>query len=55
MMKYNKTVMEMRNISYVEKPNAIKRFILAGFPVDDIIIRRIDSCHYDMVAIKEGI
>lgn len=55
MMKYNKTVMEMRNISYVEKPNAIRRFILAGFSVDDIIIRRIDASHYNMIASKEGI
>ena len=52
MRKENKTVMEMRNVSYVERPHAILKFIQAGFSVDDIIIRRIDTSHYDMVAIK---
>ena len=52
MRKENKTVMEMRNVSYVERPHAILKFIQAGFSVDDIIIRRIDTSHYDMVASK---
>lgn len=52
MMKYNKTVMEMRNVSYVERPHAIRKFILAGFSVDDIIITRIDASHYSMIASK---
>ena len=52
MRKENKTVMEIHNVSYVEKPNAIRKFILSGFSIDDIIITRIDPCHYNIVAIK---
>ena len=55
MRKENKTVMEMRNVSYVERPHAILKFIQAGFSVDDIQIIRIDACNYNMIAIKEVI
>lgn len=52
MRKESKTVMEMRNVSYVERPHAILKFIKAGFSIDDIIITRIDASHYDVVASK---
>ena len=55
MMKYNRTIMEMRNVHYTDRPNAIRKFINAGFSVNDIKIIRIDACNYDMMAIKEGI
>lgn len=45
--------MEKRNVAYVDKPNAILSFLHAGFSIDNIIITKIDYCHYDMVAIKE--
>lgn len=48
----NKTIMEMRNVSYTERPHAILAFKKAGFRVEDIKITRIDSSHYDMVAIR---
>lgn len=46
------TRMEMNNVSYVEKPNAIRKFLMNGFCVEDIVVIRIDATHYDMVAIK---
>ena len=52
MMKFNRTIMEMRNVHYTDRPNAIRKFINAGFSVDDIQVIRIDSCHYDMIAIR---
>ena len=47
-----KTVMEMKNVSYIEKPYAILKFKREGFSLDDIQITRIDSSHYNMTAIK---
>ena len=55
MMKFNKTIMEIRNVHYTDRPNAIRKFINAGFSVDDIQVIRIDGCNYDMVATKEVI
>ena len=52
MMKFNRTIMEMKNVHYTDRPNAIRKLINAGFSVDDIQAIRIDACHYDMVAIK---
>ena len=47
-----KTVMEMKNVSYVEKPHAFLKFKLAGFEIEDIQVVRVDSSHYDMIAVK---
>ena len=55
MMKFNKTIMEIRSVHYTDRPNAIHKFINAGFSVDDIQVIRIDACRYDMIATKEGI
>lgn len=55
MKKYNRTTMEIRNVHYTDRPNAIRKFINAGFSVDDIQVIRIDACSYNMIAIREGI
>ena len=55
MTKYNRTIMKMKNVHYTDRPNAIRKFINAGFSVNDIQIIRIDACNYDMIAIKEVI
>lgn len=55
MMKFNKTIMEVRSVHYTDRPNAIRKFINAGFSVDDIQVIRIDACNYDMIATKEVI
>lgn len=55
MMKYNRTIMKMINVHYTDRPNAIRKFINAGFSVDDIQVIRIDACNYDMIATKEVI
>ena len=44
--------MEIRNVSYVDRPNAIRKFLANGFSIDDIVVTRVDACHYDMVAIR---
>lgn len=54
MTKVNRTVMEMHNVAYVERPNAIRKFLMNGFSIEDICITRVDACHYDMVAIKNN-
>ena len=50
MMNFNIESLEIRNVSYVERPKAIYQFIKRGFSVNDIIINRVDACHYDMFA-----
>ena len=55
MMNFNRTIIEMRNVHYTDRPNAIRKFINAGFSADDIQIIRIDACNYDMIATKEVI
>ena len=50
MMKFNRTIMEMKNVHYTDRPNAIRKFINVGFSVDDIQITRVDASHYNMFA-----
>ncbi len=52
MTKTNRIVMEMRNVSYIEKPKAFLKFERNGFSVSEIQVTRVDASHYDMVAIK---
>lgn len=52
MTKVNRTVMEMRHVSYVERPNAIRKFLMNGFSIEDICVTRVSACYYDIVAIK---
>ena len=52
MRRESKEVMEMLNVSYVEKPKAIYQFIKNGYSVNDIIITKKDPRHYNMIAIK---
>ena len=52
-MRRVKRIMEMKNVSYVDRPHAILKFIRNGFNVTDISIIRIDASHYDMVAAKQ--
>lgn len=47
-------LMEKRNVAYADRPNAILSFLRAGFSIDDIVITKIDSCHYNMVSTKEA-
>lgn len=47
-----KQVMEMRDVSYIDRPHAILKFKQNGFSVDDIYATKVDASHYDMVAIK---
>lgn len=50
-MKVYKTVtMEMKNVSYTERPRAFLKFERNGFSIEDIIVTRVDACHYDMYA-----
>ena len=52
MKKENKITMEINNISYIERPHAFLKFKRAGFSIEDIQITRINSSHYNMIAIK---
>ena len=52
MRKENKTIMEIKNVSYVEKPHAFLQFKLAGFSTAEIQVIRTDSSHYYMTATK---
>lgn len=55
MLKNNrmKTVMEFRDVHYMGKSRAIRKMLLAGFSINDICVRRVSACRYDIVAIKE--
>lgn len=55
MIKFNKTIMEVRSVHYTDRPNTIRKFINAGFSVDDIQVIRTNACNYDMIATKEVI
>jgi hypothetical protein len=55
MKKESKTVMEILNVSYVERPHAILRFKNAGFNIDDINMIKVSPTHYNMYAIKNTI
>ena len=46
-----KEVLEILNVSYVEKPKAIYQFIKNGYSVSDIIITKSGARHYNMIAI----
>ena len=52
MKKSNKTMLEINNLSYIEKPHAILKCILAGFSIEEIQINKINACRYNIVAIK---
>ena len=55
MMKKITKTMVIRNVAYVDRPNAIRKFILAGFSINDIVVTRIDYGHYDMIATLGGV
>lgn len=50
MRNFNIESLEIKNVSYVERPKAICQFIKRGFSVSEIVIARVDTCHYDMLA-----
>ena len=50
MRNFNIESLEIRNVSYVERPKAIYQFIKNGYSVEEIIITRVNACHYDMFA-----
>lgn len=52
MKKESKEMMEVLNVSYVERPKAIYQFIKNGYSVSDIIITKSGACHYNMVATR---
>lgn len=52
MTKAKKMVMEINDVSYVERPHAILKFKRAGFSIEDIQVVRISACKYNMMAIK---
>lgn len=54
MKKENKTIMEIKNIPYVERPHAILKCKLAGFSIEEIKVNRISVCRYDVIAIKNN-
>ena len=55
MLKNNrmKKIMEFRDVHYTGKTRAIRKMLSAGFSIEDICVRRVSACRYDIVAIKE--
>ena len=45
-----KEVLEVLNVSYVERPKAIYQFIKNGYSVSDIIITKSGNRHYNMIS-----
>lgn len=54
MKKSNKTILEFTNVSYTEKPHTILKCILSGFSLNEIQVNRINSCNYNIIAIKNN-
>ena len=53
MRNFNIESLEIKNVSYIEKPKAIYKFIKNGFSVQEIVITRVSSCRYDMFASRQ--
>jgi hypothetical protein len=52
MLNSMRTVMEFHDVDYTDRPRVIRKMLMTGFSINDISVRRVSACHYDIVAMK---